>query len=100
MNNPRFRNALLIDDNEINNVLQEQIIRSSGFSENVVTKQSGMDALEYLRTEVKEENAPDVIFLDIRMPIIDGFAFLEEFKTLPEFIKERAKVVMLTSSLE
>ena len=43
---------------------------------------------------------PDIIFLDIRMPIIDGFGFLAEYVQLPETITRKPKVVMLSSTLD
>ena len=44
------------------------------------------------------ENLPDVIFLDINMPIVDGFVFLFEFEMFPDQIKEKCKVIILSSS--
>lgn len=100
MSSSRFQNVLLIDDNEITNAIQSQLIKTSGFADTIVMRQSGIDALEYLRNKVTEANVPEIIFLDIRMPVIDGFGFLEEYKKLPAYITDKAKVVMLTSSLD
>lgn len=101
MSNPRVENVLLVDDNEINNVMHERLLEISGFAKNIVVKSSAVDGLDYLRNEVPDEaSAPDVIFLDIRMPIMDGFGLLAEFHTLPEYIQKKAKVVMLSSSLD
>jgi CheY-like chemotaxis protein len=44
------------------------------------------------------EAPPDVIFLDLNMPDVDGFSFLENFNTLPESIRQKTKIVVLTSS--
>jgi CheY-like chemotaxis protein len=41
---------------------------------------------------------PDLIFLDIKMPIMDGFGFLEEFSKLPEIKNNKCSIIMLTSS--
>jgi CheY-like chemotaxis protein len=100
MNSQMVKNVLLIDDNEINNVMHAELIKSSGFASNVIVKQSGLEALKYLGEEVTEATIPDVIFLDIRMPLMDGFGFLEEFKNLPHSVSGKSKIVILTSSLE
>ncbi len=101
MSSPRFENILLIDDNDINNIMHERLLEISNFAKSIVVKSSAVDGLQYLRTEVPDAaSAPDVIFLDIRMPIMDGFGLLAEFHTLPEYIQKKAKVVMLSSSLD
>ena len=98
----RFENVLLIDDNEINNVMHERLIEIAGFGEKIVVMPSGVDALTYLKNEVVNDlsKVPDIIFLDIRMPIIDGFGFLAEYVQLPETITKKPKVVMLSSTLD
>src|SRR5689334_13045899 len=96
----KFQNVLLIDDNAVSNTLHISILKDMGLTTNIVTVESGADALEYLRDKVTEEDAPDIIFLDIRMPMMDGFGFLEAFKKLPAYIFNRAKVIMLSSSLD
>ena len=97
-----FENVLLIDDNEINNVMHERLIEIAGFGEKIVVMPSGVDALTYLKNEVVNDlsKVPDIIFLDIRMPIIDGFGFLAEYVQLPETITRKPKVVMLSSTLD
>lgn len=98
----RFENVLLIDDNEINNVMHERLIEIAGFGQNIAVMPSGVDALEYLKTDVANDitKVPDIIFLDIRMPIIDGFGFMEEYVKLPSEINTKPKVIMLSSTLD
>ncbi|GDX51407.1 response regulator [Bacteroidota bacterium] len=98
----RFENVLLIDDNEINNVMHERLIEIAGFGQNITVMPSGVDALEYLKTDVANDlsKVPDIIFLDIRMPIIDGFGFLEEYVKLSPDITTKPKVIMLSSTLD
>ena len=96
----RFKNVLLVDDNEIDNFINERIISSSGFAENIIVKNSAEGALTYLR-EISGDEAkvPEYIFLDLNMPIKDGFGFLEDFAKLDEVIKSKCKVVVLSSSI-
>ena len=62
---------------------------------NVITKSSGMEALEYLKSESVK---PDLIFLDINMPIWDGWAFLLEYSRLDKAKLNGAMIMVLTSS--
>lgn len=96
----RFEQVLLVDDNEIDNFINERIITSSGFSANVTVKFSADSALDYLR-EVSNDPAliPDVIFLDLNMPVKDGFGFLADYATISDAIKSKAKVIVLSSSI-
>ena len=91
--------VMLVDDNDTDNFISRRIIEITKFSDNVVIKNSGKSALEYLQ-EYKTERSkiPDLIFLDINMPIVDGFVFLYEFEKFEHQIKDKCKVVILSSS--
>jgi CheY-like chemotaxis protein len=95
----RVKTALLVDDNEIDNFINERIIQTSGFAEQVIIKNSTDSALEFLRSGPGEADFPEVIFLDLNMPGKDGFVFLQEFDTLPAGVKEKTRVVVLSSSI-
>ncbi|MBK9448356.1 MAG: response regulator [Bacteroidetes bacterium] len=91
---------MLIDEDEIDNIINQKIIESNNFSERVMVFQTGTDALDFLRVNAKvAENLPDLIFLDINMPIMDGFQFLEEFEKLESPILDKSKIIMLSSSI-
>jgi CheY-like chemotaxis protein len=92
----RFKLIFLIDDNQVDNFINEYVLVKADLAESIIVKTSAIDALEYLKTAT---NAfPDIIFLDIRMPIMDGFGFLKEFETLPEEKKKLVKIFLLSSS--
>ncbi len=96
----KFDRVLLIDDNDIDNFINERMITTNFFSNRVIVKNSGESALNYLRENSGEDaNLPQIIFLDLNMPIMDGFAFLNEYEKLPDTIKKNCKVIVLSSSI-
>ena len=99
MKNSRYRKVLLIDDNEIDNFINERMITSSGFSSEVIVKNSADAALDFLRSLSSKEEFPEIIFLDLNMPIKDGFDFLMDYETINEEIKTFSKIVVLSSSI-
>ena len=91
--------VMLVDDNDTDNFISKRIIEITKFAERVEVKNSGKSALDYLReNEDDVENLPNIIFLDINMPIVDGFVFLYEFEKFSDSIKDRCKVIILSSS--
>jgi CheY-like chemotaxis protein len=70
---------MLIDDNEDDNFFHERVIRKSSYADIILVKQSALDALNYLKKDLLESEYPDLIFLDINMPAMNGWEFLEEF---------------------
>ena len=91
--------VMLVDDNDTDNFISQKIIELNGFAERVITKNSGKSALEYLEAhENNTEELPEVIFLDINMPIVDGFVFLFEFERFNEALKKKCKIAILSSS--
>ena len=90
---------MLVDDNDTDNFISKRIIEITKFSDNVIVKNSGKSALDYLlENEGTPENVPDIIFLDINMPIVDGFVFLYEYEKFGNSIKDKCRVIILSSS--
>ncbi|MFL5730207.1 MAG: response regulator [Cytophagaceae bacterium] len=91
--------VMLVDDNDTDNFIHKRVIELTGFSKNIVVKNSGKSALEYIESNKGNiANLPDVIFLDINMPIVDGFVFLFEYENFPEEVKQKCKIAILSSS--
>ncbi|WP_347374472.1 response regulator [Aequorivita sp. Q41] len=101
----KFNTILLIDDDKATNEYHEIIINLAGVANNIHSVTSGQEGLDYL-TSKKNYNGmedtypqPDLIFLDINMPAMNGFEFMEEYNKLDEDQKGSHIIVMLTSSL-
>lgn len=93
--------AFLIDDDEMTNMINAQVIHLSQFATKVSTFNSAGEALANLiEIEKSEMNQfPAFIFLDIAMPGMDGWEFLDVLIKLPESILQKCNVVMVTSSI-
>ena len=93
------KHILLIDDNDIDNYVTNYIISRSQMAEKITMKNSAIAALKYIKAIEKEgEEFPELIFLDIKMPMMDGFEFLDELIKFPKVINNQCSVIMLTSS--
>ena len=92
-----YKTCLLIDDNYIDNFVTRKILESSSFADEIIVKQSATDAISSLQSGAVK---PDVIFLDIRMPMMGGFEFLQEYDKLDIEGKQGIKIFMLSSSLD
>jgi CheY-like chemotaxis protein len=90
----KFNTVLLIDDDPSSNYISEKLIKRLGLAENVTSVLNGLQALQYLNNS---SDLPDLIFLDINMPLMNGYEFLEAFEMLT-IDKSRINIVMLTSS--
>jgi CheY-like chemotaxis protein len=92
--------VLLIDDHKPDNVLHTIIIEEANVAEKIVAIETGQKALDYLKsTEDGKHMQPDLIFLDINMPGINGWDFLGDYEQLDQAKQGGVVIVMLTTSL-
>ncbi len=94
----KLKCILLIDDNPDDNFYHERVIKKCNVAETVLAKNSALDALNFLKSKKKEEEPPELILLDINMPVMNGWDFLEEYEKLDDDLKSKAIIVMLTTS--
>jgi CheY-like chemotaxis protein len=101
----KLKLVLLVDDNESDNFLNKRILEKSGFTEHIVAVADGKEALDFIidcgicREPDKCYCQPDLIFLDINMPVMNAWDFLEEYYKLEEVQKAKTIIILLTTSL-
>ncbi len=100
----KYFSVMLIDDNEIDNLINKKMIEAANIAEHIYVHSGAKSAIEFLRnveaiSELSPKILPEIIFLDIDMPLMDGFQFLDLFSKLKEETKKRCSIVMLTSSI-
>jgi CheY-like chemotaxis protein len=101
----RFKRAMLLDDSELDNYINEKIIESAHFAEKVYVSTSGKSALEFLKNisvAAGEINTiyPEVIFVDVNMPFMDGFEFIQHLRKINYPNLKFCRIVILTSSID
>ena len=94
-----FNKVIIIDDSTFDRKLTERVISKYSFAAQVTTFHSATDALAYLHSvENKPDEFPGMIFLDIYMPVMNGFEFLDKYMELPEKAREHCAVIMISST--
>lgn len=92
----KYDKVLVIDDTALDRFIADRVMKTHSFAKDVTCMNSASAALSYLKAHCDE--LPELIFLDLHMPGMDGFQFLKEYKNLPCSIKKKS-IVMLTSSV-
>jgi CheY-like chemotaxis protein len=101
----KMNKIFFIDDDPVTLMLCSSIIRRNSYAKDVVSAKNGQVAIKYYESLVKspeEEkvNYPELIFLDLNMPVMNGWEFLDEFVKTYYQIFPKTKVVILTSSID
>lgn len=96
-----IKRAFLVDDDEINNFICINIIQKMGFADNVKAFEDGQEALDHIKELAQNapEMLPEVMFLDINMPIMNGWDFLEEYSKIKSEYGITISLFMLSSSI-
>ena len=97
---------LCVDDDPITLMLCKKVIVKASFSKEIITSQNGEEALQYFNTlkyaatEHPTKNHPQLIFLDLNMPVMGGWEFLDHFNSLEFSEFKNIKVIVLSSTID
>ncbi len=90
-------NLLVIDDDDINIFIINKIVEKTGYNVKMVSKANGLLAIDYLKATLAQEDFPNLILIDINMPILNGWEFLEAYEELR--VEKNIDMYMLSSSV-
>jgi CheY-like chemotaxis protein len=91
--------VLLVDDDDVTNFLNTKVIEHTATAAHIEVKLNGQEALDYLidRDKSKEDHSPCLVLLDINMPVMDGWEFLQAYQH--EIEDQKNYIVLLTASV-
>jgi CheY-like chemotaxis protein len=91
----------IVDDDEIYKFFVKKILEIKELADNVLTFSDGEEAYNYIKeNKGNPDLLPDIILLDINMPVMDGFLFIEEYVKLKHEINKEITIYMVTSSID
>ena len=93
-----FNTVFVVDDDLVYHFIIKKLFSKCNINVNTSYFFNGLEAIDDLKDKVKTDNVPDLILLDINMPVYDGWQFLEEFKKIKENLKKEITVYLVSSS--
>ncbi len=95
----KFNDVFVVDDDKIFHFIIKKLLISNNINVEPEFFENGLQAIEGIKNKLDKAQAPpDLILLDINMPILDGWQFLEEFKTIKDKIKKEIAIYIISSS--
>jgi CheY-like chemotaxis protein len=91
----------IVDDDDIYRFTTSLLLKKSDLVNNIIVFSNGLKAINFLKDEIGNiENIPDILFLDINMPVMDGWEFLEEYLLIRPMMPKSVVIYMVSSSVD
>ena len=97
---PRFNKVVIVDTSEVDLFISETILNALHVAQEVKKQMKQEDVIHFLQNVSLLSDVPELIFLNLDMPQENGYRFLEEFSKLSDFIRNKCKIVVTTTSLD
>jgi CheY-like chemotaxis protein len=96
----KFTDVLLVEDDPITVMVCDRVIKMTLFAEKVKSCENGKIGIDYLSGLSEGDESPNIIFLDINMPVMNGWDFLEEFEKIKFRFKSVPRIYLLSSTVD
>ena len=96
----KFTHVLLVEDDPITVMVCDRVIKMTLFAENVKSCENGKIGIDYLSAFEEGSKPPEIIFLDINMPVMNGWDFLEEFEKIKSRFNTLPRIYLLSSTVD
>ena len=95
---PRYKRVIIIDDSEIDLEVENIIMKGINLAKTIDLRTKAEEVIQELTNIRRLDEVPELIFLDLNMPGMNGLSFLNAFTLLPEFVKQKCSIVIVTSN--
>ena len=94
----KFNNIFVVDDDLVYHFIIKKLFSKCNINVNTSYFFNGLEAIDDLKNKIETNNEPDLILLDINMPVCDGWHFLEEFRKIKQNLSKNVEVYLVSSS--